>query len=824
MSNPTQTKKDRTKPATVNVTPSVNKETKIESSGSSLLNLNIIVPIITFVLFVLLLCHTLFKYGLHRYFNETDVSINTDEIRYAILKIIGVLLCIFLAVFVVYYFSSSSIMTHSFHMNDVLSLYSIQDYIYSFFFILALVIIFVLPLITKLYTPESPEYSVYVGTTISFFVCIMIVYLVVKNLKSNDANNVSKIASFIEKSQMNVFYGFVILTVAIIIPLVIFYSKLPSWVIPVVGIFLFFLIFTISTFPQLTNGMDKNMEWFPKSILDKIVYSVVFLPLRMLYYYPYLFINYIIPTIFSLFLSSSIFIYTITFIVGLLVMKYVLPYFNIDLNKKVFLLWLALYFVMIVTNSFIKSKTTFFTMRQGFLFVCLFLVFLASSFVIQKSASIPEYLKLYISFFIIITSLIASFLFFYMINIDYGKEFTDCNIFKPLINQTASTDEKVQGMIPILRKILFAYIGICISCYIIVTLSNKFFPIQQGTIGYIFSIIIVLLISMIIISVIKKIVSRKTEFNVPSSFVNFLLSLASFIFELIFYIPCKLHDMISYTSESNQKINKTTIVFIILDIIFILLYVYGDYIRKHIFLNGVVMPGNVLSTIFPNISGSNVNLKFPISIKEYDMDVSNVVATSTDASMNNTDRTIYNYSISFWFYIDTNNPNTSMAYSKYTPIFSYGTTPVICYNYMTQSFIVATKSDNVAYPVLLHSDMNDNLEKYKNSGLRIIYETKNIPLQKWNNLIIIYNSSRVDIFINGGLVKANAYLSPSPPHNIHNPDIPQIINLVAGYSNGIKGRLCNVIYYDKKIGLYDVNRLYESVKDNNPPIFYPSII
>jgi len=807
------------------ITPVPNKEPSVNNS------INVIVPIVTFILFVLLLCHTLVKYGLHRFFDKNSIPIDGNEIKNVLLPIIGVVLCIILIISILYYFSSSSIMNYSFNIRNISALYTIQDFIYTFFFILAIIIIVVLPLIIKLYTPESPEYNIYAGSIVSFIACIMFVYFVVTDLKSDGINGISKISSFIEKYITYIASFIFILAILICILLAVFYNKIQLWVIPFVCIISVFVFFTILTFPQLTRDMDKNMEWFPKSILEQIVYSIVFLPLRLLYYYPYIFINYLIPTIYSLFFSPSIFIYTLTFILGLMIMKYIFPYFSLDLNHKVYIFWCILYFMMLMTNSFIKTKTKFFTMRQGFLFVCLFLVFIASSFIVQRSDSIPEYLKLYLNLFIILTCLVASFLFFYMVNIDYGKEFTDCNVFKPLINQSVSSDEKLQGAIPILKRVLFAYLGIGISFYLLIFLVNKFSPIHQGTLSYIFSIIFIILLSMIIISLLKKIINKLKGFDKqPSPFVNFILSLFSLIFELLFYIPCKLHDIVSYTTQTT-KITKTTVIFIILDIVFILLYIYGDYIRKHLYLNGMVIPSlgaviipeNTLSYVFPNVQIPNVNLKFPISLKEYDMDVSNIVATSTDKSMNDTDNTIYNYTISFWFYIDTNNPNTSMAYSKYTPIFNYGDTPLICYNYITQSFIVASKSDNTAYPKLSRDELNDEFEKYTNSNLKIIYETKNIQLQKWNHFVVIYNSSYIDIFMNGGLVKANAYLSPVSS-DMYKSDIPQIINLVAGHSNGIRGRICNIIYYNKKIGLYDVTRLYDSVKDNNPPIFYPSLL
>ena len=358
----------------------------------------------------------------------------------------------------------------------------------------------------------------------------MIVYWIVTTLQSSDMKVVSNLASFIENFKIYIMSFLFILFAMIAMILVIFYNKIPLWVIPFVGILLLFIILSISLFPELTSGMDKQMEWFPKGILDKFIYSLVFLPLRMLYYYPYIFIQYIIPGIFSLFLSSSIIVYTITFIAGLLAMKYVFPTFEIDLDKKVFILWCMLYLFMIITNFFIKTKTVFFTIRQGFLFICLFLVFATSTFMIQRSDTIPEYLKLYLSFFIVLTCLIASFLFFYMVNIDYGKEFTDCNIFKPIIDQTASSDAKIQGIIPMLKKVLFAYFGIGISCYVIIFLSNKFFPMQQGVINSTFSVIIVILIAMIIIALLIRIVAKKLGFNLPPTFLNVLFALSSFLF------------------------------------------------------------------------------------------------------------------------------------------------------------------------------------------------------------------------------------------------------------------------------------------------------
>jgi hypothetical protein len=221
-------------------------------------------------------------------------------------------------------------------------------------------------------------------------------------------------------------------------------------------------------------------------------------------------------------------------------------------------------------------------------------------------------------------------------------------------------------------------------------------------------------------------------------------------------------------------------------------------------------------------NNSYIQVKYPISIKVYDMNVSNLVSNSNEKSMNDREDTIYNYSISFWFNIDTNTPNSGIAYSLYTPILTYGTTPVIMYNYLEQSMIIASTTGNLSYPLLDTTKINDPNEIYKNLKLKIIYETKNIRLQKWNNIVVVYSSSIVDIFINGELVKSNISLSPTK--KIGNNNNPEFISLKAGYTNGINGKICNIIYYNQKIGLEQIQRLYNLVKNNNPPIFYPSIL
>ena len=803
-------------------------DTQEKSTESVILSLNNIIPIVSFILIAVLLCRMLMVNGLDRYFRLNEISIPTEEIKYTILKIIGIFLVICSIVFIIYYFTSSPIFTYSFRFTDVRTNYSLLDMIYSASFTIATFAILLLPVIIGMFDISSNDYKLYLAIVGAFLSYSMILYKAVQMKQLKPSDDLDKKMAFLIGciTLFCVFVG----TLTMKVP--------PSGLLIFASIIIFLLVITIFFYKQqiLNESASNDMKWLPNSFFNKLIYLFVFVPLKIMYYYPYIFIQYLIPGIYSLFLAPSIFIYTLLFIVGLVMMKYVLPYLEISVNSHIYLAWILIYCIMLYTNKLVNSNSTFFTMRQAFLFLCLFLIFVAYLLFIKKSDSMPEYLKLYLTTFVFITGIITIFLFFYMAKAEQ-KEFSDCDLYKnvfPPSFTSLENQEKLNGVIPTLKRTLLAYIAVCVSCYVLVYLANKLFPMKSGIIGQVTGIIIVLLILMIFVSLFTKLKGENNRnFKISNSFIDFILSLFSFLVEFVLYIPCKLHDIIVAIASSNKSINKTTIFFIILDIIFILLYIYGSYIRKHIYLNGNTIP-NIpellgISSWFPaswfNTKNliPRIDLKFPITIKEYDMNVSNIIASSNDESMNNTENTIYNYSLSFWFYIDTNTPSASIAYSKYTPILSYGTTPVIFYNYLKQSLIVASTSSNPIYPKLDLTDVNDPNGRYSDSNLKVIYETTTIPLQKWNNIVTVYSSSIVDIFINSKLVKSNISLSPLPS-NILNPSIPQINSLTAGYTNGIYGKICNIIYYDKRIGLEQIQRLYLSVKDNNPPIFYPSLL
>ena len=79
-----------------------------------------------------------------------------------------------------------------------------------------------------------------------------------------------------------------------------------------------------------------------------------------------------------------------------------------------------------------------------------------------------------------------------------------------------------------------------------------------------------------------------------------------------------------------------------------------------------------------------------------------------------------------------------------------------------------------------------------------IYELKNVPYQKWNNIIFNYDGGTLDIFINNKLVSSTINITPIMYYNI----------VTSGATNGINGGIKDIIYYDKVLSKNDIYSIY----------------
>ena len=174
--------------------------------------------------------------------------------------------------------------------------------------------------------------------------------------------------------------------------------------------------------------------------------------------------------------------------------------------------------------------------------------------------------------------------------------------------------------------------------------------------------------------------------------------------------------------------------------------------------------------------------------------------------LNGSDNFDYQYAISSWIYIDSAPPNTNSNYNKFTSLLNFGNKPNILYNAKEHTLIIKMQQKDL-------KDVTKNqLIDFDDEGNRIIYINKNILLQKWNNIIINYNGGTLDIFLNGELVKSSIGVVPYYTFD----------NLTIGEKNGIKGGICNVIYFRRALSSPNIYYLYNTVNDKTPPVLNDS--
>lgn len=143
------------------------------------------------------------------------------------------------------------------------------------------------------------------------------------------------------------------------------------------------------------------------------------------------------------------------------------------------------------------------------------------------------------------------------------------------------------------------------------------------------------------------------------------------------------------------------------------------------------------------------------------------------------DRNAYTYSISGWFYLNPQPPNTSESYSTYTNILNYGKKVCIEYNGKLNSLRV------MASAPLTKSTQKSTNSVDTNNTLIEVFETKDIIYQKWNNIVVNYDNGTMDVFYNGVLVGTQSGVMPYMSFD----------TIVAGSAGGIMGGICNVNYY-----------------------------
>lgn len=139
----------------------------------------------------------------------------------------------------------------------------------------------------------------------------------------------------------------------------------------------------------------------------------------------------------------------------------------------------------------------------------------------------------------------------------------------------------------------------------------------------------------------------------------------------------------------------------------------------------------------------------------------------------------YHYSISAWFNLNSQPPNMSKKNNKYTNILNYGNKPKISFNIATNSLRIETE--------------------IKNKELTEIYLGKNIPYQRWNNIVVNYDGGYMDVFLNGNLVSSKSNIVPVMSYE----------KITIGEADGLEGGIKNVTFFNRILTKGEIKYSYD---------------
>jgi hypothetical protein len=327
------------------------------------------------------------------------------------------------------------------------------------------------------------------------------------------------------------------------------------------------------------------------------------------------------------------------------------------------------------------------------------------------------------------------------------------------------------------KRALLALFGLTISGLLIfwIVYNTQNLSGKSGMTSFILNLLIVVSILALLYRTMNVKIPQAGANSKKNAFFDLLIN-------LIFYIPCifsGLFDKILNLGK-NEYMSSTKGSFIMLLTVIVLSLVY------------FFMP-SVYNSIY--LQGGELLVNKPV-------DTNTKYSLRTYQELNGDDTFDYQYAISCWVFLNSGAPNMNSSYSKYTSLLNFGEKPNILYNGSTNTLMVTMQQKD------LKKTTKNKLIDFDENGNRIVFIQPNVLLQKWNNIIINYNGGILDIFINGELVKSDIGVVP----------YYTLDNLTIGEDNGIKGGICNVVYFKRALTATNIYVLYNMIKNKDLPV------
>jgi hypothetical protein len=302
------------------------------------------------------------------------------------------------------------------------------------------------------------------------------------------------------------------------------------------------------------------------------------------------------------------------------------------------------------------------------------------------------------------------------------------------------------------------------------------------------------------IAFLSVIVGLAIGFRVFYRYINSSQGLVAVVFQILFYIPCLLLELIEYIKYEIGIAPKTVSVLFAIEAVLITLYFVIEPLYNWVYSKVMPKPSDNLimkDPMFLNIESTIAN--------------STLLSTNTTKDDNGLSTFSYraNYTVSFW---------ANLNHTKDT-----NENPILC---------LGQKDELGGKPLITYSGGKGNYRMYLTNQLEADIPQPqlemHLPLQKWNHFVFSYDGNNVHIFINGDLVKTYKFdninrptysigdtiiTGMTPGNPIRNAPSNQLPNTL-----GASGSICHVRYHTRPITQREVITEYNMYMYSNPPV------
>lgn len=287
---------------------------------------------------------------------------------------------------------------------------------------------------------------------------------------------------------------------------------------------------------------------------------------------------------------------------------------------------------------------------------------------------------------------------------------------------------------------------------------------------------------------------------------NWVINVLKLIGNVLFYLPCLMLDTVDMLKEQYRLTTRPYLILLAVEAAFILAGLYLPMlVAKTINHMGVQIVAEPISmTTQTVVSKYQVQFVDSKGVVSYVSGPNPLPPLSTPApnpttapTMNPTDIKLHNYSygVSAWFYIHPQPPTTQPNSNTHINVFKIGNDGNI--------------GPKVSYK---SSDNTLSIEMHGSAAIPLIAD---VPLQRWNNVVINSDKGAVDIFMNGKLVYTGTHLQ-SANSAMHNVVIGNGSD--KDETRGVQGEICNMVLNRDPFTNAEIAWFYATNKMMNPPV------